>query len=382
MEVDTARGIWSDYGEKPRNLKYFGLAMEDVNRDGFPDIISGRYWYKNPGKDITDKWDRSEFGINIDASLTLDVDGDEYIDIIGEALPLVYWIEALDKYGNEWDTVMIGRIPPERHRNGQGFRVADVYKGGKKEILLAALGGIYCFEVPSNPANGQWPVSLVAETGSSEGFDVFDIDGDGDIDLIAGDMLQDTVIDSPAKAKRKKADPVVVKLYENPGIREVQWMSRDIGRTVHAIDRIEIADINLDGLPDFVISEERFPGLEQDAHLFWFKGILNSDSLYWERFLITRQYSLNNLDVGDIDKDGDVDIVTAEHKGPDLKTLVFENDGYGSFTMILVDKGKESHLGTQLKDMDMDGDLDIVSITWDKPKYLHLWRNEGINKNR
>jgi hypothetical protein len=42
-----------------------------------------------------------------------------------------------------------------------------------------------------------------------------------------------------------------------------------------------------------------------------------------------------------------------------------------------VDEGKESHEGTRLFDLDDDGDLDIVSIAYDAPEQIHLWRNDS-----
>jgi hypothetical protein len=69
--------------------------------------------------------------------------------------------------------------------------------------------------------------------------------------------------------------------------------------------------------------------------------------------------------------------VTNEHKGPDQTTMIFENDGAGTFTKRVVDRGKEGHLGAQVADMDGDGDLDIVSPAWDAHQNLHLWRNDA-----
>lgn len=87
---------------------------------------------------------------------------------------------------------------------------------------------------------------------------------------------------------------------------------------------------------------------------------------------------MNNLDVADIDNDGDIDISTSEHKGEDLTLQLWLNDGAGNFTIQEVDKGKEAHLGARFYDMDGDDDLDIISIGWDQHNFVHLWRNDAI----
>jgi len=78
----------------------------------------------------------------------------------------------------------------------------------------------------------------------------------------------------------------------------------------------------------------------------------------------------------DLDRDGDVDIVAGEHRGP-KKVAVWENDGTGTFVEHIVSTGIESHLGTRAADLDGDGDYDLVSIAWDKPQDLHVWRNDA-----
>ena len=83
------------------------------------------------------------------------------------------------------------------------------------------------------------------------------------------------------------------------------------------------------------------------------------------------------MDVADMDADGDVDVVLAEHRGS-LTVSIWANSGTGTFTRNVVATGKESHLGGRTVDIDGDGDLDIVSIAFDAPQYIHLWRNDAL----
>ncbi len=365
--IDSSHSKWGDYAE-PEWLKYFGLDMADINGDGFAEIIAGRELYLNPGSDMTGVWEKITLPLNADGILFLNVDNDEYADIIAQALPEIYWFEAVDKEGRTWNAVKIGEVPATSHTNSQGFEKAQIFPGGREEFVIAGNGNIYLFELPENPEHGEWKNTLVAANTSDEGIGLADINGDGKIDIVAG------------RRAKGENEPTIIVWFENPGEASNHWKDTEIGFSNHAIDRIEIADFNGDGKRDIIISEERWPGREPDGNMFWYEQPAGSGDK-WPRHRIVTQYSMNNLDIADLDRDGDMDLVTSEHKGPELELQIWENDGKGTFSKFMVDRGHESHLGSQLFDMDSDGDLDIVSIGWDQYENVHLWRNDAINKS-
>lgn len=194
------------------------------------------------------------------------------------------------------------------------------------------------------------------------------MDADGDIDIIA--------------SRSNHNGPKSIVWFANPGRDKetvVKWEENLVGTANFWPDRIKCADFNKDGLLDIAVTEERYPGDKPDAALFWFEQRKEFGNTLWLRHTIVTQYSMNSLDVADIDRDGDADIITNEHKGSTHETQIWQNDSKGNFTKILIDTGKENHLGTRLFDLDNDGDLDIVGAAWDNYKYLHVWRNEAMN---
>jgi len=367
MAIDTSREMMNPPGG-PDWLRSFGIDATDINKDGYKDIVCGKYFYLNPGADMSGEWVRTPFGLAYDGYLFVDVDGDQMADIIAEDLPNVIWLEADDLNGTSWSARKIGEVPQTGHKNGQGSAIADILKGDKPEVLLAAEGGIFCGVIPENPAKTPWDFKLIAESHSDEDIGIGDIDGDGDLDLAFGDS--------------REAGEEAELLYwaENPGTIDQLWEKHLVSDEVRVVDRVEIADLNGDGKPDIAIAEERYPGLEPNSNMRVFLAGNKPETDPWEHKIIVTQWSMNNLDAVDMDHDGDVDLVTNEHKGTEHKTEVYLNDGKANFTPQLVGTGHEMHLGALCFDLDSDGDHEIIGVGWDHYQTLHLYRNDALKR--
>lgn len=365
IQVDDSRTRYP--GKTSGGGGWFGLAMGDLTGDGYKDIASGRWFYRDPGGDMTGHWARVTISDSIDNLLITDVDGDGRGDIIGAKCNRQFWFYPDDQKGSTYRCIQIGSLPVcNHHTSSQGYNLGQIVPGGKPEVILAG-DGIYYMEIPDDPTQIPWPATTIMDGGNNgEWVSTTDMDGDGDIDVCSAVTID--------------GEGIGVAWWANPGDGSAHWEQHQIGRAEHWVDKVIGADVNGDGRKDLVVTEERYPGREPDANMFWFEGPQDPTQGNWARTTIVTQWSMNNLDVADMDQDGDPDIVTGEHKGPAEEVQIWENDGRAHFTMHLVDKGKESHLGTRLADLDEDGDLDIVSIAWEDFQYLHLWRNDAIKR--
>ncbi|HOS43752.1 MAG TPA: VCBS repeat-containing protein, partial [Armatimonadota bacterium] len=113
----------------------------DVNNDGIPDIVSGEFWYQGP--DFRTKHQLGtvgKYGEYYDdfSTIAMDVNGDGYLDFItggwwGETLR---WRENPGEKGGEWPEHVIARVG-----NVETTRAWDIDGDGQREIVPNCPGG-------------------------------------------------------------------------------------------------------------------------------------------------------------------------------------------------------------------------------------------------
>ena len=325
----------------------------DLNGDGLPDLVTGGWWYPNPG-DLDGVWQRTTLGAPLhNMAAVHDFDGDGALDVLGTDGQVAG--EDFSWAQNDGTGQFAIRNITNAPTGGdflQGVSVDQVIAGDEAEVVLSwhnGASGTSMFTVPADPTTASWPLTSISATTHQEQVPTGDIDGDGDTDIHLGsDWLR----------------------QESNGSFTTQN-----GVTVSGgvPDRVVLADIDGDGDLDVVI------GVEFGQRLIW--GESSNNGLTWTEKVIATDIDYFSVDAADIDRDGDIDVVGGAHQG-NGDVYIYENNGQGaSWITHTVDPGDSNlidhHDGTRLIDMDLDGDLDIISIGWSK-RSLTIYENLAI----
>ncbi|MBT8399522.1 MAG: VCBS repeat-containing protein, partial [Rhodothermia bacterium] len=209
-----------------------------------------------------------------------------------------------------------------------GFRTATAYVGGPE------------FQA----------ITLVDDDPGPTSIDVADLDGDGDLDVVAGFSTQSRSL----------------VWSQNNG--DGSFTEIVIATDLFGVQAVSAADINLDGNLDIAVLYDRT--------ISWFEN--DGTQGFTERTVITGPFDAIDLNTADLDSDGDQDLVfvlTEENEG---SLVWFENDGLGTFTIQLI---AIEVLGlvpatVHASDIDGDGDLDIHGGVLDSSE-LTWWANDG-----
>lgn len=304
-----------------------GGAAHDIDRDGDLDIVFGEdasgnrlFWWENPSPrfDPAVSWKRH----TIKAGGANQHHDQLFADVKGAGRPqLVYWNQGAR-------TLFISDIPDDP-RGAESWPADVVFSGAAGEGVAAAAA-------------------------YAEGLDAFDVDGDGALDLLAGNGW----------FKYRDGQFVPNRVGEIGGrIRAARF--REEARTA----QIVIAPGDGSG----------------PLRLYEAKGDPTLSASWSGRDLLDRNMVHGHtLEVGDVDGDGHTDIFAAEMaqwtRGPaadhpKATAWILYGDGRGSFRTTVLVEGHGWHEG-RLADADGDGDLDIWNkpYTWTAPR-LDLWLN-------
>ncbi|MGB0870760.1 MAG: T9SS type A sorting domain-containing protein [Flavobacteriales bacterium] len=118
---------------------------------------------------------------------------------------------------------------------------------------------------------------------------------------------------------------------------------------IHA--HFKVGDLDLDGDADILVASDI------NDKLIWYK---NDGNQNFDSTTISNTFNdIENIVIKDYDQDGDMDIIT--HTAEDSKVLWFNNDGGQNFTIETIDSTK-AFKKIIVEDLNLDGHLDIIGL--------------------
>jgi VCBS repeat protein len=336
----------------------------DIDGDGDLDALSASTfddkiaWYDNVGGGAT-SWVLHTISTSADAAVSVyaaDVDGDGDLDAFSASYSddKIAWYENLGGGGTSWVLHTISTSAD----GADWVYAADVDGDGDLDALSASYSDdkIAWYE---NAGGGgtSWVLHTIStDAGSAYSVYAADVDGDGDLDAL-----------SASTAENKIA------WYENVGGEGTSWALHTISTSAGVAYSVFAADVDGDGDLDALSASFAVNAVA------WYENAGGGGTSWVLHTILTDTGVACRVFAADVDGDGDLDALSASRL--DDRIAWHENvGGRGtSWALHTISTSADSAVSVYAADVDGDGDLDVLSASFDDDK-VAWYRNDSIHR--
>lgn len=328
----------------------------DVDNDGDLDVLSASQgddkiaWYENtdgngtfgPQQIINDS---VEYAFYVHAS---DIDGDGDIDVLGASHTEaeIGWYENINGAGTFGDQQL---ITFDTGRKVSVF-ASDIDGDGDLDVLAASRGThkVSWHENMDGAGNFSNPIVISTNVQGAHAVHASDIDNDGDIDVLSSSSQGSTNI---------------LAWYENTDGLGTFGVQQIINTNNEGTNSVQTSDIDGDGDMDVLSTSGT------NDTIFWYENTDGAGNFGSQQIIMNNAYGANSIFACDIDGDGDMDVLSG--LSDDNKVVWFENtDGLGSFgTEQVIATNTTNIREVYAYDFGNDGDMDVLLVCFYKIKW-------------
>jgi FG-GAP-like repeat len=294
----------------------FANFVDDLNDDGWDDLIvvgfpgAPTIWYENPNNTGGPWTARQAVPVtNNESPAYVDVDGDGHRELVFGHSPdgnpnstqrRLAFAQPGSNPTQLWSVrTFSAAAAPGSGQFSHGLGVGDMNLDGRKDVLTQ-LGW---YEAPTDPSQPVWTFHALSLGPDSGQMHVYDFDGDGDQDVLSSSAHNYGIW----WHERRPTGPVTHEIFD--GFSQSH--------------SLEMADLDSNGLPDFVTGKRRFahpppgdPGTFEPSVLYWFELTRSGATPLWTPHEIDSTSGVGTqFEIGDVNGDGRLDIVTANKNG-------------------------------------------------------------------